>query len=337
MANPLSVTEKFYNNISIPFGVMILGFIIAFILTIVKFEKRELAICIGTAVTAAVLSNVFFTFNTLAYIFSLISFFLVSLLLFHFYRSRKSWLLPAGLAHMGIAIFVIGVIISGIHSWTEQKKVSIGETVQAGPVSITLKGFTETDKSTVDAVIKKGMRTAEASMYYYIDSKTQSLYREPYIMSGLAGDIYITPQQYNFAAINYSTATLHEKEEKQVSGLTVKFNGFITNNMGAQGMVIRADILIDGMKYFPAVRFSNGETEQLNQTVQGSRTLKIEGIDATHKTVRIYLSPTPGAVIPPDFAVFDISMKRFIWIVWLGTILIASGFAVAMVRAFKKA
>jgi len=336
MANPLSVTEKFYNNISIPFGVMILGFITVFVLIIGKFEKRELAVCAGTAAAAAVLSNVFFTFNAIAYIFSLISFFLVSLLLFHFYRSRKSWLLPAGLAHIGIAVFVIGVIISGIHSWTEQKKVSIGETVQAGPVSITLKGFTEADKSTVDAVIKKGMRTAEASMYYYIDSKTQSLYREPYIMSGVAGDIYITPQQYNFAAINYSTATLHEKEEKQVSGLTVKFNGFITNNMGAQGMIIRADILIDGMKYFPAVRFSNGETEQLNQTVQGSRTLRIEGIDATHKSVRIYLSPIPGAVIPPDFAVFDISMKRFIWVVWLGTILIASGFTVAMVRAFKK-
>jgi len=336
MANPLSVTEKFYNNISIPFGVMILGFIIAFVLTIGKFEKRELALCAGTAISAAVLFNVFFTFNALAYIFSIISFFLVSLLLFHFYRSRKTWLLPSGLAHLGIAVFVIGVIISGMHSWTEQKKVSAGETITSGPVSITLKGFTEGDKSTVDAVIKKGKRSSDASMYYYIDSKTQSLYREPYIMTGITGDIYITPQQYNFAAINFSTVLLHEKEEKQVSGLNVKFNGFITNNMGAQGMVIRADILIDGMKYFPAVRFNNGETEQITQAVQGSRILRIEGIDATHKAVRLYLSPLPGTVIPPDFAVFDISMKRFIWVVWLGTLLIAAGFTVAMVRAFRK-
>ena len=155
-------------------------------------------------------------------------------------------------------------------------------------------------------------------------------------MTGLSGDIYITPQQYNFSAINYSTVLLREKEEKEVSGLKVKFNGFITNNMGAQGMVIRADILIDGMKYFPAVKFSNGETEQIAQTVQGSRTLKIEAIDATHKAVRIYLSPLPGTVIPPDFAVFDISMKRFIWVVWLGTLLISAGMTVAMVRAFKK-
>lgn len=336
MANPISVTEKFYNSISIPFGVMILGFITAFVFIIGKFDKRELAICAGTALFAALLCNVFFPFNALAYLFSIISFFLISLILFHFFRSRKTWLFPSGLAHLGIAVFVTGVMISGMHSWTEQKKVSVGETITSGPVSITLKGFTDAEKSTVDAVISKGFRTADASMYYYIDSKTQSLYREPYIMTGIAGDIYITPQQYNFTSLNYSTALLREKEEKEVSGLNVKFNGFITNNMGAQGMMIRADILIDGMKYFPAVRFSNGETEEISQIVQGSRTLRIEAIDATHKAVRIYLSPTSGTVIPPDFAVFDISMKRFIWVVWLGTLLISAGMTVAMVRAFKK-
>ncbi len=336
MENPISVTEKFYNNISIPFGVMILGFITAFVMIIGKFEKMELTLCAGIAVFAAIISNIFFPFNALAYIFSFVSFFLISLIVFHFYRSRKTWLFPSGLAHLGIAVFVIGVMISGMHSWTEQKKVSVGETITSGPVSITLKGFTDAEKSTVDTVIKKDFRTADASMYYYIDSKTQSLYREPYIMTGIAGDIYITPQQYNFSAINYSTALLHEKEEKVVSGLNLKFNGFITNNMGAQGMEIRADILIDGMKYFPSVRFSNGETEQITQTVQGSRTLRIEGIDATHKAVKIFLSPTPGTVIPPDFAVFDISMKRFIWVVWLGTLLISAGLTVAMVRAFKK-
>lgn len=336
LAHPMSVTEKFYNKLSVPFGVMILGFISAFVYTIGKFERREIALCSVAAICATVLSNIFFPFNVLSYIFSLISFFLISLILFHFYRSRKSWLFPSGLAHLGIAVFVIGVIFSGSHSWTEQKKVSVGDTVTSGEVSITLRGFTETEKSTVDAVVKKGIRSADASMHYYIDSKTGSLYREPYIMPGIAGDIYITPMQYSFSEVNYSTVLLHEKEEKQVSGLNVKFNGFITNNMGAQGMVIRADVLINGMKYFPAIRFNNGETEQINQTVQGNRTLRIEGINATSKTVKIYISPAPGTVLPPDFAIFDISMKRLMWVVWLGTLLITAGFTVSMVRVFRK-
>ena len=147
--------------------------------------------------------------------------------------------------------------------------------------------------------------------------------------------IYITPQEYNFTKLNYSTALLHEGESKTVSGLPVKFYGFITNNMGSQAMLIRADLLIDGMKYFPGVRFSNGETEKVKQNVKGERFVQIEGIDAGHKAVRIYITPEKGTVIPPDYAIFDISMKRFIWIVWLGTILISAGLLLAMVRAAK--
>lgn len=335
LANPLSVTEKFYNNISIPFGLLVIAFITAFVLLAGKFERKEIAACGGAAAITGIAFNIFFPFNALAYIFSIPSFFLAALISYHLYRKRKSALLPSGIAHLGVAVFITGVIISGIHSWTEQKKVFIGETVTAGPVSITLKGFTESDKSTVNALVKKGSRANDVSMSYYIDSKTQSLYREPYIMPGIAGDIYITPQEYNFASLNYSTALIHEKEEKIVSGLPVKFYGFITNNMGEQGMLIRADLLIDGMKYFPGIRFSDGRDEQITQNVKGDRTLRIEGIDATHRAVRVYLSPEKGAVIPPDFALFDISMKRFIWLVWLGTLLISAGFIIAMRRAVQ--
>lgn len=334
LANPLSVTEKFYNSISIPFGLLILFFLTVYILIIGKFERMEIAICAAAAVIPGIIFNIFFPFRALAYIFSVPAFFLAALISYNLYR-RRGALLQSGIAHLGVAVFIIGVIISGLHSWTEQKKVFIGETVQAGPVSITLKGFTEGEKSSVSAIVRKGSRTADASMSYYIDSKTQSLYREPFIMTGIAGDIYVTPQEYNFAALNYSTVLIHEKEEKSVSGLPVKFYGFITNNMGEQGMMIRADLLIDGMKYFPGIRFSNGEHEQIIQKVKGDRILRIEGIDATHRAVRVYLSPEKGAVIPPDFALFDISMKRFIWVVWLGTLLVSAGFIIAMRRAVK--
>lgn len=337
MANPISVTEKFYNNLSVPFGIMVIAFLITFTLIIGKFEKRELAICAGVSVVLGVLFNVFFPFNAVAYIFTIAAFFLGGIIAYYFYKKKNYTLLAPGLAHLGIAVFIIGAIVSGLHSWTVQKKVSVGETVQAGPLSITLKGFREGDKSTVDALIQNGSRSADASMYYYIDPKTESLYREPYIMHGIAGDVYITTQEYNFTSMNYSTALLHEKEQKTVSGLQVTFYGFITNNMGSQGMEILADLLIDGMKYFPGVRFNNGEHQQITQNVKGDRILRIEGINAGQKAVRIYIEPEKGAIIPPDFAIFDISMKRFIWIVWLGTLLISAGFIAAMRNAVKKA
>jgi len=174
-------------------------------------------------------------------------------------------------------------------------------------------------------------------MAYYIDPKTESLYREPYIITDITGDIYITPQQYNFATLNYSSATLHEKEEKIISGHTVKFYGFISNNMGSQGMAIRTDVMVDGKKYFPGIRFTKtGDTEKMDQKISGTdKIISIESLDATQRAVRIFITPGKDAVIPPDFAILEISYKRLIWVVWLGTILIAAGFITAMVRLKK--
>jgi len=108
--------------------------------------------------------------------------------------------------------------------------------------------------------------------------------------------------------------------------LPVKFNGFITNNMGTQGMVLRADLLIAGMKYFPGIRFKGEEREYITQNIKGDRIVRLEAIDASSSSVKIYISPEKNAVIPPDSAIFEISFKKFIWIVWLGTLMIIAGF-----------
>jgi len=178
----------------------------------------------------------------------------------------------------------------------------------------------------------------DATMAYYIDPKTESLYREPYIIAEITGDIYITPQEYNFASINYSSAMLHENDEKSISGHKVKFYGFISNNMGSQGMAIRTDLMVDGKKYFPGIKFTSaGETEKMDQRISGTdKIVSIESLDANHRSVRIYITPDKNAVIPPDYAILEISHKKLIWVVWLGTILIAAGFIISMIRITKQ-
>jgi cytochrome c-type biogenesis protein CcmF len=335
---PSNVTENFYNNISIPFGLMILSFIILATYTTRKYSTKEIIIAVLFSITAGILFNIFSSVNPAAVLFSILSFIISSMVFIDLKKNHKGVTLSSRAAHLGVAIFVLGVISSNLHSWNEQKQVTVGETIQAGGKSITLKGFQEEEKSHVLLTISENGSSSDARMAYYIDPKTESLYREPYIITGITGDIYITPQQYNFASINFSSAMLHEDDEKIISGHKVKFYGFISNNMGTQGMAIRTDLLVDGKKYFPGIKFTaEGETEKMDQRISGTdKIISIESLDATHRSVRIFITPGKDSVIPLDFAILEISHKKLIWVVWLGTILIAAGFIISMVRLTKQ-
>lgn len=331
---PSNVTVNFYNNISTPFGLMILSFIIFSMFTSKKYPKKDIAIAVIFSVSAGILFNIFFTKNPAAIIFSSLSFFLSTMVFFDLQKKREGIILSSRIAHLGVAIFVLGVISSNLHSWSEQKQVTVGETFKAGNKSITLKGYREEEKSHILISVSENGSSSDQQMAYYIDPKTESLYREPYIINGITGDIYITPQQYTFSSIDYSSATLHENDKKNISGHEVKFYGFISNNMGSSGMTIRADLMVDGKKYFPGIKFTKeGETENVDQRISGTdKSVSVEGLNANHRTVTIYITPNKNAVIPPDYAILEISHKRLIWVVWLGTIIIAAGFIVTLIR-----
>ena len=335
--NPANVTEKFYNNISTPFGLMILSFITLSMFASRSYLKKDIIIAVIFSIITGILFNILSTKNPAAILFSILSFFLSSMIFLDLKKNTNIINLSSRIAHLGVAIFILGVIASNLHSWSEQKHVNVGESIQAGS-SITLKGFQEGEKSHVLISVAENGTSHDAQMAYYIDQNTGEVnYRAPYIINSISGDIYITPQLYNFSRINYSSALLHENDERNISGHTVKFYGFVTDNMGKDGMTILSNIMVDGKKYFPGIKITkSGETEKIDQKMPGTDTIiSIESLNANHRTVGIFITPEKNAVIPPDYAILEISHKRLIWVVWLGTILIASGFIIAMIRVIK--
>ena len=64
--------------------------------------------------------------------------------------------------------------------------------------------------------------------------------------------------------------------------------------------------------------------------------IALESLDAKNRSIRLFITPDKKDVIPPDFAILEISHKSLIWVVWLGTIIIAAGFILSMVRIREK-
>lgn len=331
--NPTAVTENFYNNLSVPFGILILLFIILASFSIQKYSRLTLIITALLAIVTGTAFNLMFTKSPVAYIFTIMSLFLAYLMIRDMYRNRKLFTLSSQLAHLGIAIFIVGVIASGYHSWTEQRKVQKGETVQAGSVDVRLDGFKFIEPSVVDITVTKGGKEYHGHMPYFINPKTESLFREPFILKGVTGDIYVIPQQYVFAESHYSSAVISLNEEKEISGLKVKFTGFDTSQMGSNEMTIFANILVNGKAYKPGMKHTMGQHLPIEQKLAGTdRVITLEGVDAGSKKIKIHITPEKGAVIPPDYAILEVSMKHLIWLVWLGTLLITAGFIIPLFR-----
>ena len=335
--NPTAVTENFYNNLSVPFGILILLFIILVSFAIHRYSKGTAIIAAVLALVTGVAFNLMFTKSPAAYIFTIMSLFLTYLIIRDMYKSRKVLTLAPLMAHLGIALLVLGIIASNFHSWTLQKKIEKGATAEAGPVSVTLEGFEFTEPTAVAINVKRGNKEYHGHMPYFMNKKTQSLFREPYILKGASGDIYITPQQYVFAEAHFSSAIISKGEEQTISGLKVKFIDFDTSKMGSEEMTIFANILVNGKKYKPGMKHVMGQHLPIESKIAGTnRIITLEGIDAGNKKIKVHITPEKGAVLPPDYAVLDITMKRLIWLVWLGTLLITGGFAIAMIREGKE-
>lgn len=335
-SKPVPVTANFYNSISIPLGIMLLLFIILSAVTSVKYSRPVLAVsgAVSVVLTAAV--NFFFGINPVVIAFLAASFFLIQLMLYDLFTKGKGVILSSRTAHLGIAVMVTGIILSGYYSWEEELKVHAGQTAGVRDVTVRLNKFIDGPEQAISLTIGKNNRLRDVAVAYRLGEDMQPFYKEPYLLPGVAGDLYISPAEYVFSSLEYGTEVFHKDEQKEVTGLKVRFNGFDIRNMGKPDMSIYARLTVNGRDYSPGLYLKDDEVKNADTHLAGTdRIISIEKILVDHDVVVIRISPSAKDTIPPDSAVFNVSYKRMIWLVWLGTILISAGFIISMTRFYR--
>lgn len=334
--DPVPVTANFYNNISVPMGIMILLFIILSALTSIKYRLKILVPAGLIAVILSALIAFLSGFNPVVIAFLSVSFFLIQLMLYDMFTKGRGVILSSRTAHLGIAVMVTGIIISGFYSWTEHVRVNAGQTVKVGGIPLRLNGFIDGPDQGIGLTIFENSSGRDAKLTYWLNEEMQAFYKEPYLIPGVAGDYYIAPEEYTFSALKYGTESFHKGEVKDINGLKVRFSKFDIRNMGKPDMAIYAELYINGKQYKPGLYLQNNEVKNANIAIAGTdRVVSLEKILVNHEIAVIRISPSAKEALPPDYAVLSVSYKRMIWLVWLGTILISAGFALSMTRLYR--
>lgn len=97
-----------------------------------------------------------------------------------------------------------------------------------------------------------------------------------------------------------------------------------------------ADLSVNGIRLSPGMKFTRREVLYLDSTIPGTdRSVSLKDIDATSKKILLKITPGKTLVIPPDVVYLTVTKKRLIWLVWLGTILIAVGGGYAFARSIR--
>ncbi len=356
------VEISFYNKSHLPLGIII-GVLMGFSLLlrwksttkeeIIKSMKFPLIataiISIAIFVTGGI-SNIMLGVFTVTSVFALILNFEYVIKVI----AKRVDLIGAYIAHIGIAVFMLGVIATA--GFTEKKTVDLiqGETINILGQNLTFTGyqpFQNNTKYAFNIEVGDGNDKIIAKPVMYIADFNNSLMREPDILNLITKDYYIEPLGYNEDQSNDGNVVIIKKgEEYNYENSKILFTGFdfpqdaMQAMSDGKGFQIGANfIVVTNGKTDSAQAFmkSEGSERKFVPAEVPNADLRIEllNLDASGTVnVKFAKLSDPNLVYkknPPSLSV-EVSTKPFIILVWLGVLLMVIGFIVAVIRRTKE-
>lgn len=270
------------------------------------------------------------------------------------FRGRKSFVGPY-IAHIGISIFLIGVIATGGQSQKKQIDLVKGETVNLFGHDITFKGiepFENGKKYKMNIEVKNESSVRIISPVMFIADFNNSLMREPDILVGFTKDFYVEPVSYSEGDENEAgnSISIQKGETKDYNGVEITFNQFNFPPEVREAMIAGKDFQI-GAKLSIKYNYKTREVEPTMKSVAGKQEytpvdlkdanlrIKFLSMDASGK-VNLELSKISATNSslekPKEILTVEASIKPFISLVWLGVLTVVAGFLISAFRRSKE-
>lgn len=364
-----SVDTVFYNEMHLPLAIIIM--FLNGISLLIKWQRSDINELIKKSTYAAV-GAVFFTIILVIFggvselmiiILSLTTSFALFVNLDIAIKIVKGnmKMLGAYVAHIGIALFILGVIGSAVYSEEVTVDLVKGKPASAFGYELT---FTEiypianNTKYAFNVNVKKDNSIYKIAPVMYRSDFNNSIVREPAILTLLTKDIYFAPLGYDEGGQtntqhSHNHISLEKGDTAEFEGAKITFKKF---NMAAEtmqamsegkdfqmgavleiekdGKTTETELLrkqVDGK-----VEFTSFESEEMN--------LKIELENLSAGTIDIALMPfnrpdtddVSVQTTTEEVLSISASIKPFVNLVWAGVVIMVIGFFIAMTRRLKE-
>ncbi|MGD8782142.1 MAG: cytochrome c biogenesis protein CcsA [Ignavibacteria bacterium] len=361
-----SVDIRFYNELNLPIAIII-GLLNGLSLMLkwkstngTEIWKSFKGSIIATVILSAVIivaGSVYDVMLALLTISSVFTIIVNSEIAYRIFKGRVSYV-GAYIAHVGIALFLLGAIATG--GFTENRQVDLikGQPKNVLGYDLTFTGYDLIEggkKYAFNIDVEKGSSKSKAAPVMYIAEFNNSLMREPDILNKFTKDFYISPISYDETESGDTrsrSVTLNKGDSYNYKNTKILFTGFnfpenqMSSMMGGGAFEIGANLEIEynGNKY-------NAEPKMVNQS--GGRSfiaaeipeanLKIDmsNLDASGKVTLEFLSldgsgSTSAPEVNKEVLTIEASIKPYINLVWAGVLIMVLGFIISAYRRSKE-
>lgn len=280
-------------------------------------------------------------------------------IMFKILKGRKSFL-GAYIAHIGIAVFLIGVVLSGGYSAHKQVDLIKGEKHNVFGYDLSFTGYEPIDngkKYAFNVEITKNGSTKVAKPVMFIAEFNNSLMREPDILVGLTKDFYVAPVGYSEGDeeghTHGNTVSLTKGNSTDYNGVKITFESFempkdAMSSMSSGGEFKIGAILkvvADGKEYTvkpSLVIQGEGRRPEAAELKDKNLRFEIVNMNAGSGMVELDISnlsentQSNSANVKKEVLTVEASIKPFISLVWIGVILMVIGFIIAAFRRSKE-
>jgi cytochrome c-type biogenesis protein CcmF len=263
-------------------------------------------------------------------------------------------MLGAYVAHIGIALFLLGVISSSIYGRENDIDLIKNEPKTVLGYQMMFTGYHSIEnqsKYAFNIKLSRNDKEYEVNPVMYISDFNNGLMREPAILSMATKDIYVSPLGYDDGSTNKTEGqqiSLTMGSSADFAGAKVTYNSFIAPDMsvmqsgGDFQMGAKLDIEKDGKTYNVEalmkkegrnVKFVPVELKEANIRIQ------LQKIDPSTQKADITFSEinsTNAPIVPKGVLTISASTKPFINLVWTGILVMVFGFAISVTRRLKE-
>ncbi|HRP01825.1 MAG TPA: cytochrome c-type biogenesis CcmF C-terminal domain-containing protein [Candidatus Kapabacteria bacterium] len=277
---------------------------------------------------------------------------------------QNSRLSGAYVAHFGIALLVIGAVVSGAYSDSQHIVLKQKETKSAFGYDFTFEGrqrieqhFSDREKYYFSVKIDKGgtSTVVKPIVYWSNFNDWQSPFLEPGIYAKLQKDIYVAPIAVE-TDFNMHRLSLMKGEEGVIPinkdiRFMIESLGMDEKAMMNDGRVVFITIIkteLNGLTSLDTIS-TRIDPNSWEGNFEDWKTLPQYGIDVnmirivrdmkdiSHSKLEFYFKKSGEAMPKPtDVFTIDVTLKPFINLVWAGTLITAFGFIASFVRFNKK-
>lgn len=268
-------------------------------------------------------------------------------------------------SHIGVSFLLLGVILSGPYSISENMALKEGDSQKAFGYEFTFTGSKEIEKNLKDRqkfeyqlLIRNGKDSSVvAPVFYWSDFNNRSQpFLEPGILSFFFRDVYVSPRNAE-KTIDAPSILISKGQEQPLPGrdssVSIELLKFDMSrimqqdnsksaNLGAvisvrQGREKTTDTV------FARIDMSSGETEPVwkklpltSMEIGFIRLIPNRESMAKSQAAFVFRKPGEAEPTPIDIFYFEVSLKPYMIFVWIGMILTVLGFFISIFKYLEK-